>query len=164
MKTLIVYYSLEGNTKWAAETLAAALGADTLRLVPVAAYPDSGFKKFLFGGKSAVMKQTPELEPYEVDMAQYARVILATPVWAGTLAPPLRSFIRREDLAGKELALVASSMGGSPGKTFEHLKALLGVTGDVPTLSLRDPRSRPSQANEEALAAFCEKLTAGTGR
>lgn len=159
MKTLIVYYSLEGNTKWAAEKLAARLGADTLRLAPKAAYPDRGFKKFLFGGKSAVMKETPELEPYEVDMTKYEQVILATPVWAGTLAPPLRTFIRREDLRGKKLALAASSMGGSPGKTFEHLKALLGVTGDVPVLSLKDPKSHPSRANEDALAAFCDKLT-----
>lgn len=159
MKTLIVYYSLEGNTRWAAEKIAAQLGADTLRLVPKAAYPDKGFKKFLFGGKSAVMKETPELEPYEVDITQYERLVLATPVWAGTLAPPLRTFIRREDLTGKQFALVASSMGGSPGKTFEHLKALLGVTEDVPVLSLKDPKSHPSQANEDALAAFCDKLT-----
>ena len=158
MKTLIVYYSLEGNTQWAAEQIAARLGADTLRLVPKAAYPDKGFKKFLFGGKSAVMKEAPELESYEVDITQYEQIVLATPVWAGTLTPPLRSFIQREDLSGKRLALVASSMGGSPGKTFEHLKALLGVTGDVPTLSLRDPKSHPSQANEDALAAFCDKL------
>ena len=158
MKTLIVYYSLEGNTQWAAERIAANLDADTLRLVPKAAYPDKGFKKFLFGGKSAVMKETPELEPYEVDMAQYERIILATPVWAGTMAPPLRAFLQKEDLTGKQLALVASSMGGSPGRTFENIKALLGVTEDVPTLSLRDPKSHPSQANEDALAAFCGKL------
>ncbi len=159
MKTLIVYYSLEGNTQWAAEKLAAKLGADTLRLVPKAAYPDRGLKKFLFGGKSAVMKETPELEPYSVDITQYDRLILATPVWAGTLAPPLRTFIRREDLSGKRFALVASSMGGSPGKTFEHLKALLGVEEDLPALSLRDPKNHPSQANEDALEAFCNKLT-----
>lgn len=159
MKTLIVYYSLEGNTKWAAEKLVARLDADTLRLVPRTAYPDKGFKKFLLGGKSAVMKETPELEPYNVDITQYGRVVLATPVWAGTLAPPLRTFILREDLTGKELALVASSMGGSPGKTFENLKTLLGVAGDIPALSLKDPRSHPSQANEDALAAFCDKLT-----
>ena len=159
MKTLIVYYSLEGNTRWAAEQMAARLGADTLRLVPRAAYPDRGFKKFLFGGKSAVMKETPELEPYEVDITQYERVILATPVWAGTLAPPLRTFLRQEDLSGKKIALAASSMGGSPGKTFEHLKALLGLTEEVPVLSLRDPKSHPSQANEAALAAFCKELT-----
>lgn len=159
MKTLIVYYSLEGNTKWAAEQLAARLGADTLRLVPRAAYPDKGFKKFLFGGKSALMKESPELELYKVDITRYERLVLATPVWAGTLAPPLRTFLQREDLSGKRFALVASSMGGSPGKTFEHLKALLGVTGDVPVLSLKDPKSHPSQANEDALSAFCDKLT-----
>lgn len=158
MKTLIVYYSLEGNTRWAAERIAEKLDADTLRLVPKAAYPDKGFKKFLFGGKSAVMKETPELEPYEVDMVQYERIILATPVWAGTMAPPLRAFLQKEDLSGKRFALVASSMGGSPGRTFENIKALLGVTEDVPTLSLRDPKSHPSQANEDALAAFCAKL------
>lgn len=159
MKTLVVYYSLEGNTRWAAEQIAGKIGADTLRLVPKTAYPDKGFKKFLFGGKSAVMKETPELEPYKVDIKQYERIVLATPVWAGTLAPPLRTFIREEDLSGKELALVASSMGGSPGKTFEHLKALLGVTGDIPALSLKDPKSHPSQTNADALAAFCERLT-----
>ena len=158
MKTLIVYYSLEGNTRWAAERIAEKLDADTLRLVPKAAYPDKGFKKFLFGGKSAVMKETPELEPYVVDLAQYERIILATPVWAGTMAPPLRAFLQKEDLSGKRFALVASSMGGSPGRTFENIKALLGVTEDVPTLSLRDPKSHPSQANEDALAAFCGKL------
>lgn len=159
MKTLIVYYSLEGNTKWAAEQIAAQLGADTLRLAPKAVYPDKGFKKFLFGGKSAVMKEAPELEPYEVDITKYTRVILATPVWAGTLAPPLRTFLQREGLSGKQFALVASSMGGSPGKTFEHLKQLLGVTGDIPVLSLKDPKSHPSPANEAVLSAFCDKLT-----
>lgn len=159
MKTLIVYYSLEGNTKWAAEKIAAKLGADMLSLIPKTAYPDKGFKKFLWGGKSAVMKEVPELEAYEVDINKYGRVILATPVWAGTLAPPLRTFIQREDLAGKQLALVASSASGSPGKTFENLKALLGVTGDIPTLSLKDPKSRPSEENEKVLMAFCERLT-----
>ena len=159
MKTLIVYYSLEGNTQWAAEQIAGRLGADTLRLVPKAAYPDKGFKKFLFGGKSAVMKEVPELEPYEADVSKYERIILATPVWAGTLAPPLRTFLQREDLSGRRFALVASSMGGSPGKTFAHLKALLGTAEDVPVLCLKDPKSHPSQANEDALAAFCDELT-----
>ena len=43
MKTLIVYYSLEGNTEFAAEKIAKTCGFETLRLVPVKKYPDSGF-------------------------------------------------------------------------------------------------------------------------
>lgn len=65
MKTLIVYYSLEGNTEYAAGRIAAALQADTLRLRPKKAYADKGFAKFFWGGKSAVMAEKPELEPYE---------------------------------------------------------------------------------------------------
>ena len=158
MKTLIVYFSLEGNTKWTVERLAAKLSADTLALVPKSAYPDKGFKKFLWGGKSALMKETPELEPYTADLSQYGRVIFATPIWAGTFAPPLRTFIQSEDLSGKEFALAACSGGGSPEKAFAALRALLNISGDIPTLGLVDPKSNPSAANDAALAAFCEKL------
>ena len=158
MKTLIVYFSLEGNTKWAVEQIAEKLPADTLALVSKSAYPDKGFKKFLWGGKSALMKETPELEPYTVDLARYERVIFATPIWAGTFAPPLRTFIQNEDLAGKKFAFVACSGGGSPEKAFVALKVLLNISGDVPTLGLVDPKSRPSAENEAALKAFCEKL------
>jgi flavodoxin len=35
MKILIIYYSLEGNTKLIADTLERALNADTLRLEPI---------------------------------------------------------------------------------------------------------------------------------
>ena len=160
MKTLIVYFSLEGNTKWAVEQIAATLPADTLALVPKSAYPDKGFKKFLWGGKSAVMKEAPALEPYSVDLAQYGRIIFASPVWAGTFAPPLRSFIQAEKPDGKKFAFVACSSGGSPDKAFAGLNALLNTAGDVPTLGLVDPKSRPSAKNEAALKAFCEKLAA----
>ena len=37
MNTLIVYYSLEGNTEYAAKIFADELGADRLRLDPVKA-------------------------------------------------------------------------------------------------------------------------------
>jgi flavodoxin len=32
MKTLIVYYSMEGNTEYTAEKIASELGAETLRI------------------------------------------------------------------------------------------------------------------------------------
>ena len=62
MKTLIVYYTLEGNTHYAAKKIASLLDADMLRIKPVKTYPRKGFRKFLWGGKSAVMAETPELE------------------------------------------------------------------------------------------------------
>ena len=40
MKTLIVYYSHEGNTDFVAKKIAEKLEADTVRLVPVKKYPE----------------------------------------------------------------------------------------------------------------------------
>ena len=93
MKTLIVYYSLTGNVDFAARTLSERIGADTLRLEAQKAYPDKGFKKFFRGGKSAVTGEKPALVPYSFDAAAYNRIVFGSPVWAGTFAPPLRTFI-----------------------------------------------------------------------
>ena len=95
MKTLIVYYTLEGNTHYAAKKIASLLDADMLRIKPVKTYPRKGFRKFLWGGKSAVMAETPELEPYTFDASAYDRIVFGFPVWAGNVTPPLRTFINR---------------------------------------------------------------------
>ncbi len=158
MKTLIVYYSLEGNTKWTAEQIASQLSADTLRLVPKKAYPDKGFKKFFWGGKSAVMKETPALEPYTFDTNAYECIIFATPIWAGTFAPPLRTFIQSEKLDGKQFAFAACSSGGGADKAFAALRNLLGISGKTAELSLTDPLTHPKDADKEAISAFCEQL------
>ena len=71
MRSLIVYYSLEGNTDYAAKLIAEELGADLLCLVPVKAYPTGKVSKFIWGGKAAVMSDTPKLQPYKYDDAAY---------------------------------------------------------------------------------------------
>ncbi len=159
MQSLIVYFSLEGNTKWAATQIAGQTGADVLELVPKKAYPSAGFGKFFWGGKSAVFGESPELEPYDADLSQYERVILATPIWAGTFAPPLRTFIQSANLSGKHLAFVACSGGGSAERAFSQLKALTGAPEDAPALHLVSPKARPSDENASAIAKFCDELS-----
>ena len=43
MKAAVVYYSMSGNTQFAAEKIAEKLGADLIRLVPKTSYPAAGF-------------------------------------------------------------------------------------------------------------------------
>ena len=99
MKTIIVYYSLEGNTEYVANVIAGKLSADVLKLVPKKAYSDKGFSKFFWGGKSAVMAETPELEPYTLDLSEYDQVVIGFPVWAGTFTPPIRTFVKENKAA-----------------------------------------------------------------
>lgn len=162
MKTLIVYYSLEGNTEWAAGRIAERLGADALRIEPVKAYPDRGFRKFLWGGKSAVMSESPRLRPYEVRLADYGRVVLGFPVWAGSMAPPIRTFLRENDLSGLRVAAFACESGAGAERAFGKLKACLGVDALEAELILIDPKDKPSAENDGKIAAFCAGL-AGKG-
>lgn len=158
MKSIIVYYSLEGNTDYAADKLAAELGADTLRIEPVKTYPSSGFRKFLWGGKSAVMAETPELQPYDFNADAYDRIIFGFPVWASNVAPPIRTFVKENELKGKRIAAFACQSGSGAEKAFGKLKAALRIDALEAELVLIDPKEKPSAENKQKMKAFCEGL------
>ena len=158
MRTAVVFYSLEGNVRYAAEKTAKALDAVMVELVPVKAYPDKGIKKFMWGGKAAVMKDKPELQPYGFSAGDYDLVVLCTPVWAGTFTPPLRSFLAENDLSGRKVAVIASSSGGNADKCILQLQKEAGVEKLVAQVSLVDPKARPTEENEARLAAFIRQL------
>ena len=158
MKTLIVYYTLEGNTHYAAKKIASLLDADMLRIKPVKTYPRKGFRKYLWGGKSAVMAETPELEPYTFDASAYDRIVFGFPVWAGNVTPPLRTFIKENDLSGKRFAAFACQSGAGAEKAFEKLKAALGIRELDAELVLIDPKAKPDPKNEKKISGFCGKL------
>ncbi len=160
MKTAIVYYSLSGNTEYAAEKIAAELGADLIRLEPEKAYPVKGFMKFFVGGKGAVAKSTPALRPYAFAAQDYDLVILGMPLWAGRVTPPLNTFVQenREALQGKQIAAFVCSSGGGPEKALEQLRAALGIDAFAAELSLVDPKTKADAANGMRIAAFCKAL------
>ena len=158
MKSLIVYYSLEGNTEYAAKKIASELGADTLKIEPVKTYPDKGFRKFFWGGKSAVMAETPELKPYDFEADKYDRIIFGFPVWAGNVTPPIRTFVKDNNLKGKQISAFACQSGSGAEKAFEKLKSALGIEKLEAELVLIDPKNRPNDGNEKKIKEFCFRL------
>ncbi len=161
MKTAIVYYSMSGNTAQTAEKIAAGIGADLIRIDPVKEYPSKGFRKFFWGGKSAVMGETPALQPYRFD-GSYDRIIFGSPVWASTFAPPIRTFIddNRQLLDGKSIAAFFCSSGGGTEKAYAKLRQCLEVDVLEAQLDLIDPIAKPSPENEQKIKTFCDRLKA----
>ena len=160
MKKLIVYYSLEGNTQYIAESMAGKLSADILKLEPVKAYKDKGFAKFIWGGKSAVMAEKPKLQPYDVDLSQYDEVIIGFPIWASNITPPIRTFVcdNQEELKAKKIAVYACQSGNGAEKAFAKLKDLLGIEEYSATAIFIDPKAKPSDDNDRKLEDFCGKI------
>lgn len=164
MKVAIIYYSMSGNTKYAAdkieEQLKAGAEVDRIEIHPVKAYPDKGAKKFFWGGKSAVMGETPELEPYDFDADNYDMVIIGTPVWASNCAPPIRTFLTEHagELKGKKLGMYVCYSGGGAEKAIVKMKKCIGTEDGVVELSLIDPQKKPEEENMHAIADFCKAL------
>lgn len=158
MKAVVVYFSLEGNTKYAAEKIADKLQADLIELAPNKDYPTGSVSKFVWGGKSAVLAEKPKLLPYEFNKENYDLVVLGTPIWAGTFTPPLRTFLMEQDLSGKKVALFACHSGGGSSRAFPKMMELLEHSEVVETLSLFDPLVKPNQENNNSLESFCMKL------
>lgn len=124
MKTLIIFYSFEGNTKLIAEKMAHAIGADIAELKPQKEIRSKGFMKYFWAGKQVMFKQRPALEKLEKDLKDYDMIFLGSPVWAGTFAPAVRSFLENHDLENKKIALFCTC-GGNQGRTFNEMKSML---------------------------------------
>ncbi len=162
MKTAIVFYSMSGNTAFAARRIAELLHADMIEITPRKAYPDKGFRKFLWGGKSAVMAETPALVPCEFEAEQYEQIIFGFPVWAGNVAPPLRTFVRdrQKELKGKRIAAFACQSGSGAQKAFAKLAACLGIDRFAAEMILIDPKDKPKPDTEEKISEFCGRCGA----
>lgn len=158
MKTAVVFFSLEGNTKFVAEKIAQHLGADFIQLMPVQEYPTGNVSKYFWGGKSAVFKEHPKLEPYRFQIEQYDLVIIGSPIWASTYAPPLRTFLRENDLQNKKIAIFACCSGGTADKYFTQVKEETKVTEVMATAKFVDPLKNTGEELDRAVKEFCDKL------
>lgn len=146
MKALVVYYSFEGNTKFLAEKIAETLHADVRELTTSKQYPAKGLGKFFWGGKSVIFGEEPELTNGEIDVSPYDTVIIGTPVWASSYAPPLKTFLNSSLIQGKKIALFACHGGGGAVKCFRKLKEALPGNEFIGEVTYFEPKSHPECA------------------
>ena len=147
MKNLIVYYSLEGNTRLIAEAIAKEIDADILELKPKKEFPSSGFKKYMWGGMSAMFKQKPALINEGVDLTKYNNIFLGTPVWAGTYATPFNTFIAKNKIEHKNIALFVCYAGGKTEKCFSNFKKALPGNYFIGEIDFLDPLQNNTEEN-----------------
>jgi flavodoxin len=124
LKTLVVYYSLEGNTKCIGDSIASSLNADVEEIKTTQPIEAGKFMDYYWTGNKEHTNDVVELLPIEKDPRKYDLIILGTPVWAWSPAPPIYSYLKKFKLRGKNMALFICSEG-ERGKTFQKLEKLL---------------------------------------
>ena len=102
-KVLVIYYSQTSNTKGVAQEIATKLGADIEEIVPVELY-DGDFQATIERGKKELDEGSfPEIQPLKANVADYDVVFLGYPIWFGTYAPPVFTWLNQVDLGGKKV-------------------------------------------------------------
>ena len=102
-KMLVLYYSQTSNTKTVAQEIATKLGADIEEIIPVELY-DGDFQATIERGKKELDEGAyPEIQPIKADVTNYDVVFLGYPIWFGTFAPPVFTWLDQVDLSSKKV-------------------------------------------------------------
>lgn len=151
MNVLVVYYSYEGNTELIANSISKTYGFDCIRIVPKNEMNSKGFMKYVWGGGQVVMNIVPKINDIQVDLNKYDLIIVGSPIWAGTYAPPIRSFLEIPQCHNKKMAFFYTHLGGA---NLVEERAKLGFNKRnslISTLSLSEVSKYPEQTKAQAI-------------
>lgn len=114
-KILVVYYSYSGNTKALANKIAHITGADIVELLPEKTYSfhyNTASKEVRNeierGYCPQLISETREIDAYDI-------IFIGSPNWFKSIAPPVLSFLRSYDFAGKTVVPFCTHGGGEFG-------------------------------------------------
>ena len=142
-KALVVYYSRKGenfmpggiqvlekgNTEYAAEHIAAAVGADLFEIDTVTPYAESYRECCKQAMEEAKANARPQIKGYVEDMAQYETVFVCFPCWCGTAPMCVFTFLEHYDLTGKKIVPLCTNEGSGMANSVQHLqKSCKGAT------------------------------------
>ena len=156
-KCAVVFYSLDGNTKFLAQTIQEHLGADLIEINPVKEIDGSTDTKYMWGGKQAMMNEKPKLMPYEFDVRNYDIIFIGTPIWAWRMSPPIFSFISENDLTGKKVAIFASC-GGSPKKAWIRIEKRMNKSEILGHEFFTEPLKRDKEEEAEKAKQWASRI------
>ncbi|MCF3934830.1 hypothetical protein L1787_15610 [Acuticoccus sp. M5D2P5] len=152
-KVLVVYYSETGHTAHAARYVAHRLGGVLERIVPLSRERRSKFSKVI----DALMRRVGAVHKPAKKPADFPILVIATPVWAGALPPPVRGYLTEvSGTVGDVGFIVTGASAGSGGV----MRALRHAVGHAPiaevTITDADRRNGTEAAK---LVSFTDALS-----
>jgi flavodoxin len=123
-KMLIVYYSRSGNTREITNQIHERVGGNIIELQTVKPYPEEydavtkqAKQELNSGFKPALKTKIEKIGTYDV-------IFVGSPIWWGTIAPPVKSFLSEYDLSGKTIVPFITHQGSGLGRSIEDISAL----------------------------------------
>lgn len=136
-KILVAFYSWGGNTRNMAEQIKAFTNGDIFEIVPVNAYPkdynacvDQAKKEINSNFKPPLKSKLPNLDSYDI-------IIVGSPNWWSTIAPPVATFLSSYNFKGKTILPFITHEGSRMGRSEDDIKKLCPSANLINGLPIR---------------------------
>jgi len=131
MKSLVVYYSRTGNTKFVAEEITAELGADIEEIVDLKSR--GGKLGWFSASRDGSGNRSTSIAEIKRTPGDYDLIVVGTPVWAWSPCAAIRTYFAKNDLSEKNVALFFT-VDNNPRGAVEKTKKLIpnsNLIGDI---------------------------------
>ena len=126
MKTLLVYYSRTGNTRIIADTISEFVDCDIEEIVEKD--KRKGIIGYLKSGYQASRGKVNHIEDSKYELSDYDLLIIGTPVWAGKMSVPVRTYLKKNMTKIPLLACFCTCGGSGIEKTIEDIGSYVNTT------------------------------------
>ena len=124
---LVVCYSRTGATRKLAEAIALAMHADLEEIVET-----RGSRAGIFGYLRSLLdtaqRRAAPIEPSRKAPSSYRLVIVGSPVWAGSISSPVRSYLSANRERLNAIAFFGTYGGRGSESMFAQMQVLVGKT------------------------------------
>ena len=105
MKKLFIYYSLTGNGDLVAEYLKEK-EYDIRKIETKEPLPKNYVLRILAGGYKAMINYEDKLIDFDVNIDEYDKIVIGSPVWNARLSSPINTVLKLLDLNSNPLGAI----------------------------------------------------------
>ena len=161
---LVLYYSRSGNTEAMAREIARRFQTDIIKLTAESYTLD--FKGWTNANLDAWNQNIAVIEPETIDLSKYNLIILGSPIWYFRPAPPLWTFVEKNNFQGKAVVLFNTFNSRFKSEYIHEFKQLINKRGGrfLDHLYVRRGRIFNQISGNELIAKVQELLAIRNGK
>lgn len=155
-QTLVVSFSRTGETKKIADLVADSLGAEAREEISENRRR-TGPLGYLKSAWEALLGVSPIINPPTREPSEFDVVVLASPVWVGSLSSPMRTYLLKMESKLPRVALLVTEGGSGGHRVLLQMRDLIRKT-PLAELVLNEDEIRHG-SHIHKVKAFCDHLS-----
>jgi flavodoxin len=124
-KSVVVYYSKSNKTEQVAKQIQKLTNSDLIKLeLQDANYYADDYKSTTEKAKKEIADGVKPAIKTIKSITEYDTIYIGSPVWYGTFATPVSTFLSQNDLSNKKVVIFMTHGGGGVGQTENEFKKI----------------------------------------